>query len=69
MIASKVNKSVLKDLDIKFPILLGDQFHSKAYFMTSRIGNNEVTNILSTIEENFSKSFFKFEVKQIGSGN
>lgn len=50
----------MKDLDIKFPILLGDQFHSKAYYMTSRLGHNELTNILSTIEENLSKSFFKY---------
>jgi hypothetical protein len=44
---------LMKGLDIKFPILIGDQFHTIAYYIVSRIGNIELTRILTIIEENF----------------
>ena len=30
---------MMKGLDIKFPMLLGDQYHTTAYFLTSRLGS------------------------------
>lgn len=45
--------------DIKYNILIGDQFHAKAYYMTSRLGNNDLCKILTTIEENFAKILFR----------
>lgn len=53
--ASKSGKSteMMKGLDIKFPILIGDQYHTMAYFIMSRMGNIELTRILTVIEENF----------------
>lgn len=45
--------------DIKYNILIGDQFHAKAYHMTSMLGNNELWKILATIEESFSKILFR----------
>jgi hypothetical protein len=47
--------------DVKFPILLGDQYHSMAYFMISRMGNVELTRLLTLIEEGFWKIFFNVE--------
>lgn len=47
--------------DCKFPILLGDQYHSMAYFMITRLGNIELTRILTLIEEGFWKIFFNVE--------
>jgi hypothetical protein len=47
--------------DTKFPILLGDQYHSMAYFMITRLGNIELTRILTLIEEGFWKIFFNVE--------
>jgi len=52
---------MMKGLDIKFPILIGDQYHTTAYFMTAQIGNAELCKILATIEENFSKVFYSSE--------
>jgi hypothetical protein len=49
---SKGNQ-ILKGLDIKFPLLIGDQYHSIAYYITSRLGNLELLKILTLIEENF----------------
>lgn len=43
----------MKGLDVKFPILIGDQYHTTAYFIVSRLGNIELTRGLTTIEENF----------------
>lgn len=51
--------------DVKFPILLGDQYHSMAYFMITRLGNVEITKLLTLIEEGFWKIFFN--VEQFGS--
>lgn len=45
--------------DIKYNILIGDQFHAKAYHMTSHLGNNDLCKILTTIEENFAKILFR----------
>lgn len=39
--------------DFKFPILLGDQYHSMAYYMVTRLGNVELTKQLTLIEEGF----------------
>lgn len=47
--------------DVKFPILLGDQYHSMAYFMIARLGNVELTKMLTLIEEGFWKIFFNVE--------
>lgn len=44
---------LMKGLDIKFPILIGDQYQTLAYFIVSRLGNIELTRILAVIEENF----------------
>ena len=49
---------IMKD-DIKYNILIGDQFHAIAYHMTSRLGSNELANILTKIEENFAKIIFR----------
>lgn len=48
----------MKGLDVKFPILIGDQYHTTAYFIVSRLGNIELTRGLTTIEENFQKIFY-----------
>jgi len=45
--------ALMKGLDVKFPILIGDQYHTTAYFIVSRLGNIELTRILTVIEENF----------------
>lgn len=50
--------ALMKGLDVKFPILIGDQYHTTAYFIVSRLGNIELTRILTVIEENFQKIFF-----------
>ena len=49
---------MMKGLDIKFPMLLGDQYHTTAFYLTARLGSQELCKILATIEENFSKVFF-----------
>jgi hypothetical protein len=51
----------MKGLDVKFPLLIGDQYHTIAYYMVSRLGNIELTRILTTIEENFQKIFCNIE--------
>lgn len=50
--------ALMKGLDVKFPILIGDQYHTTAYFIVSRLGNIELTRGLTTIEENFQKIFY-----------
>lgn len=52
-------KAPMLNYGVKYNILLGDQFHAKAYYMTSRLGSNELWKILSTIEENFAKILFR----------
>lgn len=52
---------IMKGLDIKFPILIGDQYHTIAYYIVSRLGNIELTRILTIIEENFQKIFYNVE--------
>lgn len=47
--------------DAKFPILLGDQYHSMAYYMITRLGNLELTKLLVLVEEGFWKIFFNIE--------
>jgi len=51
----------MKGLDVKFPVLIGDQYHTIAYYIVSRLGNIELTRILTIIEENFQKVFFNVE--------
>ena len=64
-VKSKILRDKLKEeatmikYDIKYNILIGDQFHAKAYHMTSMLGNNELWKILATIEESFSKILFR----------
>jgi hypothetical protein len=52
---------LMKGFDTKFPVLLGDQYHTMAYFMITRTGNVELTRILNLIEENFWKIFYNLE--------
>lgn len=52
---------LMKGFDTKFPLLLGDQYHSMAYFMITRLGNVELTRLLNIIEENFWKIFYNLE--------
>jgi len=52
-------EALIMQNDIKFNILIGDQFHAKAYYLTTRLGNNELSNILTRIEENFAKIIFR----------
>jgi hypothetical protein len=54
-------KQMMRGVDIKFPLLIGDQYHSIAYFMGTRTGNIELVRILTLIEENFQKIFFNIE--------
>jgi hypothetical protein len=51
-------KQLLKGLDIKFPLLIGDQYHTIAYYIVARLGNLELVRLLTVIEENFQKIFF-----------
>ena len=51
----------MKGLDVKFPLLIGDQYHSIAYYLVSRLGNIELVKILTLIEENFQKIFFNLD--------
>ena len=51
----------MKGLETKFPILIGDQYNSLSYYMISRVGNVELTKILTLIEENFWKIFYNLE--------
>lgn len=46
---------LMKSFETKFPLLIGDQYHSMAYFMVTRIGNVELSRLLAVIEENFQK--------------
>jgi len=52
---------IMKGLDNKFPILIGDQYHTTAYFIVSRLGNIELTRIMTLIEENFQKVFYNID--------
>jgi len=52
---------IMKGFETKFPLLIGDQYHSMAYFMITRVGNVELTKILTLIEENFWKIFYNLE--------
>lgn len=51
----------MKGIDVKFPLLIGDQYHSIAYYMCTRLGNIELIRILTLIEENFQKIFFNLD--------
>ena len=51
----------MKGLDVKFPLLIGDQYHSIAYFIVSRLGNIELVRLITLIEENFQKIFFNLD--------
>ena len=47
------SKQIMKGLDVKFPLLIGDQYHSIAYYIVSRLGNIELIRLLTLNEENF----------------
>ena len=51
----------MQGFDTKFPLLLGDQYHTLSYFMITRLGNVELTKLLNIIEENFWKIFYNLE--------
>jgi hypothetical protein len=51
----------MKGLDAKFPLLIGDQYHSIAYYIVSRLGNIELVRLITIIEENFQKIFFNLD--------
>lgn len=59
--SSQNNDNVLRKLDVKFPLLIGDQFHSIAYYIVCRLGNMELVRLLTLIEENFQKIFFNLD--------
>jgi hypothetical protein len=52
---------VMKGFETKFPLLIGDQYHSMAYFMITRVGNVELTKLITLVEENFWKIFYNLE--------
>lgn len=52
---------IMKGLDVKFPLLIGDQYHSMSYYIVSRLGNIELVRLLTLIEENFQKIFINIE--------
>jgi hypothetical protein len=52
---------VMKGLETKFPLLIGDQYNTMAYFMITRVGNVELIKIMTLIEENFWKIFYNLE--------
>lgn len=58
---SRKTPELMKGFDTKFPVLLGDQYHTMAYFMITRLGNVELTKLLNVIEENFWKIFYNLE--------
>lgn len=41
--------------------MIGDQYHSIAYFINARLGNIELVRLLTLIEENFQKIFFNLD--------
>jgi len=55
------HKEIMKGLDVKFPLLIGDQYHTIAYYIVARLGNIELVRLLTLIEENFQKVFFNLE--------
>ena len=59
--ASDKNDVMTSPQDAKFPILLGDQYNSMAYYMVARMGNVELTKAITKIEEGFWKIFFNIE--------
>lgn len=52
---------LLQGMDVKFPLLIGDQYHSISYYMCCRLGNIELVRLLTLIEENFQKIFSNLE--------
>ena len=56
-----VSKEDALTQDYKFPILLGDQYNSMAYFMITRLGNVELSKLLTHIEEGLQKIFYNIE--------
>lgn len=52
-------EAILMNHDMKYNILIGDQFHAKAYYLITRLGNNDLSKILTIIEENFAKIIFR----------
>lgn len=64
-IQNKILREKVKDeltminYDIKYNILIGDNFHAKAYHITSKLGNNELSKLLTNIEESFAKILFR----------
>ena len=55
------SKNLMAGMDVKFPLLIGDQYHSIAYYIVSRLGNIELVKLVTLIEENFQKIFFDLE--------
>lgn len=52
---------LMKGFETKFPLLLGDQYNSMAYFLITRMGNIELSRVLTLIEENLWKIFHNIE--------
>ena len=44
--------------NIKVPLLLGDRFHTKAYYLTAQLGLQGLCHVLALIDENFAKLAF-----------
>ena len=54
-------RDIMKGMETKFPLLLGDQYHSMAYYMITRTGSVELTRLISMVEENLWKIFYNVE--------
>jgi hypothetical protein len=39
--------SLMPNFESKFPLLLGDQYNSMAYYLITRVGNVELTRIMT----------------------
>ena len=59
--AGRRSTEIMKGFETKYPLLIGDKYHTMAYFMITRLGNVELTKLLTLIEENFWKIFYNLE--------
>lgn len=63
---SEKAKELIKEVDIKFPLLIGDKYTNLAYYFTAKLGGSEACGILASIEENFAKLVF-FDDKELAT--
>ncbi len=60
MLLPRFSLSKLLD-NIKVPLLLGDRFHTKAYYLTAQLGLQTLCHVLALIDENFAKLGFSLK--------